>query len=189
MDTPGVSTFLAVLACACWASIAAIGIAVVWSRGAPRSRLGLLCADIRAAAPWLAWFVALGATVGSLYYSEVAHFIPCQLCWYQRIAMYPLAVTLLVGALRDDRKVWWYVGPQAIAGALVALYHVQLQAFPSQHSTFCTTTEPCTIRYVWKFGFVSIPFMAFTAFAFIMTMMVVALLDGSGPGTTAASPR
>ena len=64
--------------------------------------------------------------------------------------------------------------PLAGVGAALAVYHTQLQAFPSQHSTFCTTTEPCTVRYVWEFGFVSLPFMALSAFAFVITMTVLA---------------
>ena len=122
---------------------------------------------------WLAWLVALVTTLGSLYFSEIAHFTPCKLCWYQRIAMYPLAIVLLVAAFRRDRRIAWYVVPVAIVGAGFAAYHTQLQAFPSQHSSFCTTTEPCTVRYVWEFGFVSLPLMALSAFVFIITMTIL----------------
>jgi disulfide bond formation protein DsbB len=111
---------------------------------------------------------------GSLYFSQVAHFTPCALCWYQRIAMYPLSIVLLIAALRGDRRVAWYVVPVATIGALFAAYHTQLQAFPSQHSSFCTLAEPCTVRYVWEFGFVSLPFMALSAFVFVITMTAVA---------------
>ncbi len=69
------------------------------------------------AALWIAFLVAGTATAGSLYFSEVANFVPCQLCWYQRIAMYPLAVILLVAAIRRDRSVRWYAGPLAAGGA------------------------------------------------------------------------
>ncbi|MBV8951763.1 MAG: hypothetical protein JOZ99_12870, partial [Actinobacteria bacterium] len=91
-----------------------------------------------------------------------------------RIAMYPLSVILLIAALRRDRQVWWYVLPQAVVGAGFAVYHTQLQAFPSQGSSFCTLSEPCTVRYVWEFGFVSLPFMALSAFVFVITMVIVA---------------
>ena len=91
--------------------------------------------------------------------------------------MYPLSIVLLVAARRRDRGVAWYVVPVATIGALFAAYQTQLQAFPSQHSSFCTLTEPCTVRYVWEFGFVSLPFMALTAFAFIITMTLVARAD------------
>jgi hypothetical protein len=74
------------------------------------ARVGSTISD---AAVWLAWLVAVGATVGSLYFSEVANFNPCRFCWFQRIAMYPLAVILLVGALRKDPGVRWYAVPIA----------------------------------------------------------------------------
>lgn len=125
--------------------------------------------------------VALVTTLGSFYYSEVAHLVPCRLCWYQRIARYPLSFTLLVGALRHDRRVWLYAVPQAAVGAAFAVYHTQLQAFPKAGSPFCTTAEPCTVRYVWEFGFVSLPFMALAAFAFVITMTLVARAHVTAP--------
>jgi disulfide bond formation protein DsbB len=131
--------------------------------------------EVSRLALWLAWVVALVTTLGSLYFSEVAHFTPCKLCWYQRIAMYPLAVVLLIAALRRDRKIAWYVVPVATIGALFAAYHTQLQAYPHQHSSFCSLTESCTVRFVWEFGFVSLPFMALSAFVFIITMTLVAM--------------
>ncbi len=111
---------------------------------------------------------------GSLYYSEVAHFVPCKLCWYQRIAAYPLGVLLPVAAIRRDRDVWFYVVPLATVGAGFAIYHAQLQAFPAQGSSFCTVTEPCTTRYVWEWGFMSLPLMALSAFVVIITLVLIA---------------
>jgi len=69
--------------------------------------------------------------------------------------------------------VWTYVIPPAVIGMGFAIYHTQLQAFPAQHGPFCKTNDPCTVRYVWEFGFVSIPFMALAAFALIITLMLV----------------
>ena len=80
---------------------------------------------------------------------------------------------MLVAALRRDRKVWTYVVPVPVIGAGIAIYHVQLQAFPKQQ-TFCSTLMPCTTRYVWEFGFVSLPFMSLAASCFIITMVLVA---------------
>jgi len=120
-----------------------------------------------------AFTVALLAVVGSLYFSEIAQFEPCRLCWYQRIAMYPLVVALVVGGIRRDRMVWTYVIPPAVIGSGFAIYHTQLQAYPQQHGPFCKINDPCTVRYVWEFGFVSIPFMALAAFALIITLMLV----------------
>ena len=174
MSTQSFSVFFATLAVACWAGTATALVLAYLHRRDPESGAGLLYGDLSRVALWIAFAVAITTTLGSLYYSEIAHFVPCKLCWYQRIAMYPLSITLLVGALRRDRLVWWYVVPVATLGSVISIYHTQLQAFPSQHSSFCTTTEPCTIRYVWEFGFVSLPLMALSAFAVIITLVLIA---------------
>ena len=123
----------------------------------------------------VAWVVATVTTLGSLYFSEVADFVPCKLCWYQRICMYPLVLILGVGALRRDRGVRFYVLPLAVVGALIAGYHSWIQAYPPENGTsFCTLDAPCTERYVWEFGFVSLPLMALISFVFIITMMLLA---------------
>ena len=93
---------------------------------APRLEPGVRRA-IAGAELWLAWLVALVATAGSLYYSEVANFIPCPLCWYERIAMYPLAVVLLVAALTRDRRGVLYTAALPVVGAAIAIWHVYLE--------------------------------------------------------------
>lgn len=173
MSTADVSVFFALLSLACWAATIGLWAMAAVSRRRPDGEVALLFDDVRRVGLWLAWIVALVTMLGSLYFSQIAHFTPCALCWYQRIAMYPLAIVLLVAALRRDRAIAWYVVPVATIGALFALYQTQLQAFPHQHSSFCTLTEPCTVRYVWEFGFVSLPFMALSAFAFVLTMTVL----------------
>lgn len=174
LSTADLSVFFALLSLACWAATVAVLALAVVARSRRHDEATLLFGDICRVGLWLAWLVALVTTLGSLYFSEVAHFTPCKLCWYQRIAMYPLAVVLLIAAIRRDRTIAWYVVPVAAIGALFAAYQTQLQAFPHQHSAFCTLTEPCTVRYVWEFGFVSLPFMALSAFVFIITMTVIA---------------
>jgi disulfide bond formation protein DsbB len=172
MSTADFARFFAILSLACFGATAGVILLAVASTRRPRGAAAALFDDVRQVGLWLAWLVALVTTLGSLYFSEVAHFTPCKLCWYQRIAMYPLALVLLIAAVRRDRRIAWYVVPVAAIGAAFSAYQTQLQAFPSQHSSFCTTTEPCTIRYVWEFGFVSLPFMALCAFAFIITMTI-----------------
>ena len=78
-----------------------------------------------------AWGVATIAMLGSLYLSEIANFLPCLFCWYQRIAMYPLVVVLGVGALRSDPGVWRYALPLPVIGFLIAAYHVTIQWRPT----------------------------------------------------------
>lgn len=130
--------------------------------------------DLGSAAVWLAWLVAVAATLGSLYYSEVAHFEPCRFCWYQRIFMYPMAVILVLAAVRRDREIWRYAMPLALIGLSVSLYHYQLQRFPEQGHGACSTGVPCTVKYVEQFGFATVPFMAACGFLAIFVLMLLA---------------
>ena len=121
----------------------------------------------------VAWVVSLVATSGSLYFSEGAGFVPCELCWYQRVAMYPLVVVLGVAAFRNSRLVRWYAVPLAGVGALVALYHYALQRVPALDAGTCAPEAPCTLTWINEFGFISIPFMALTAFGAILVLLLV----------------
>jgi disulfide bond formation protein DsbB len=121
----------------------------------------------------IAWVAAMIATAGSLFYSEYAHFVPCELCWYQRIAMYPMTVILGIAALRRDATVWRYALPVVVGGGLISIYHYQLERFPSQGGV-CDEAVPCTLVWVWKFHYISIPFMALSAFALIALCLLVA---------------
>ena len=126
-----------------------------------------------------AWLVALAATAGSLYFSEIVGFLPCHLCWYQRILMYPLVLVLGVGLLRGDGGVWRYGLPLALLGAPISWYHVALQYRPSLEVISCAAGAPCSARYLAVFGFVSIPVMAGTGFLIIFSLLLtVRFLDG-----------
>lgn len=120
---------------------------------------------------WVAVAVAAVATAGSLTYSGIYHFEPCRLCWYQRIAMYPLAVVLLVGVLRRDPAVRAYGLPLALGGLATSVYHYLLQTFPSLDTGACGLGVPCTGKYVNELGFISIPFMAGSGFVFIVAAL------------------
>ncbi len=176
MSVSTASFFFALLALCCLAAVAVVVVAAVVrmaSGGSPA--LDALRVDLGRASVVLAAVVAVTATLGSLYFSEIANFVPCTLCWYQRIFMYSSAVVLVVAAWRGDRDVRWYVLPLALIGAAISSYHSWIQAFPPEGGTsFCTADAPCTARHVWEFGFVSIPFMALSAFLFVITMMVLA---------------
>ncbi len=156
------SVVFAVLALLAGAS--AVMLLVVYGRR--RAPVGL-----RRLGLWVAWLAAATSTGGSLYYSEVAGYIPCDLCWWQRIAMYPLALVLLIAAVRGDRGVRRYVWPVALLGFLTSAYHYAIQTFPSLQGTLCAVDAPCTARWVEVFGFVSIPFMAMCGFALITAIM------------------
>ena len=117
----------------------------------------------------VAFAITLVATLGSLYFSEVRHYIPCRLCWFQRIFMYPLALLIPIGLLRRDEGLRLYVLPLAGIGGLVALYHVLLQKTDLfEESGACLLTVPCSGQYISWFGFVTIPVLALTAFALIL---------------------
>lgn len=161
------STISPILAMGALFAVAA-SVAMAIGAGAPAatSLRGLLVARGR----WLAFGVAAIATAGSLYYSQVAGFVPCELCWYQRIAMYPLAAVLLIAAVsRED--VGKYVVPIAAIGLLISVYHYQLEMFPEQ-SSVCSAGIPCSVRHVEQFGFVSIPFMAGCGFIAVIALHV-----------------
>lgn len=130
--------------------------------------------DLSRPALWLAWLVALVATVGSLIYSEVIHFEPCRLCWYQRIAMYPMAIVLLVGAIRREAVVKFYALPLAVVGLGISAWHYLIQTFPSlSSSASCDPDVPCSAKYVDVFGFISIPFMAGAGFTLITVLLLL----------------
>ncbi|MBI3342270.1 disulfide bond formation protein B [Candidatus Curtissbacteria bacterium] len=128
-----------------------------------------------------AWF----ATLGSLYFSEIRHWIPCILCWYQRILMYPLIIILGVAIWRKDKNVAYYVLPMTILGASIAFYHYMLQMTPLKEITpvQCKAYGPCSeVKALTFFNgavtlpyFVTIPFLSFTAFIVITIMMIVIL--------------
>ena len=143
-----------------------------YSRGADRA-LGRFRGAVDGSSLVLAWVVALVATLGSLYYSEVAHLPPCTLCWYQRIAIYPLAIVLAIAAVRSDFGVRRYVLPVVAIGAAISAYHYQLERFPSQTTLACSVEVPCTTVWVWQLHYISIPFMAFSAFALIATLLLM----------------
>ncbi|MFB1100431.1 disulfide oxidoreductase [Terribacillus sp. JSM ZJ617] len=133
-----------------------------------------MMAAIKKIALYLAWLVSIVATLGSLYFSEIRGFTPCELCWYQRILMYPLAVILGIATYRNDRSVKSFVLPLSIIGWCVSLYHYLLQKVPAFAAleTF-TSGVPCSGSYVEWFGFITIPFLAFIAFSLITILMLL----------------
>ncbi len=126
----------------------------------------------------IAGTVASAAMLGSLYFSEVADFIPCKLCWYQRIAMYPLAVLLVMAAVRRDRDMLRYVRVIALLGLVVSAYHMWIQWFPEQ-SNFCEFDNPCSARWVEAFDRVTIPQMAGLSFVLIIATATIGLRSSS----------
>lgn len=127
--------------------------------------------SIRGSELWMAAGVALVATLGSLYLSEIEHLIPCRLCWFQRIFMYPLVIVLGVAAWRKDTQVRLTASILATIGLLIAAYHYLIQHFPELESGACDPIAPCSAAYIWQWNFISIPYMAASAFALILTLI------------------
>ena len=168
MSVDQVSIFLALLALVALAA-GVIALAACLAAGL-RERL----ADFGPLLLPLALAVATVATAGSLYYSEVAGYPPCELCWYQRICMYPLVPVLAVGLWRRERAVGWYALPLAVVGLGVSAYHYQLQLF-DRGSTSCDPSAPCAFQWVDALGFASIPFMAGCGFLAIAGLALLSI--------------
>lgn len=140
-----------------------------------RSAVALALTDVaRDAGLWLAFLVAAGSTLGSLYFSEVADYVPCRLCWFQRVAMYPLSVILLVAAWRRDRTVRWYVIPVAALGLAVSVYHSLIEWRPSLEGGACGVGPSCADVWFKEFGFVTLATMAGCGFLAIITLVALA---------------
>lgn len=125
---------------------------------------------------YFALLVAWVAMLGSLYFSEVRHYIPCTWCWYQRILMYPIALVLAVGLLRRDAQVPFYSAAFSAIGIAASTYHYLLQKTDwFSASTACTGAVPCSFDYINWLGFITIPFLALIAFTLIFFASIIAL--------------
>ena len=114
---------------------------------------------------YIAFAQAAAATLGSLFFSEILLLPPCLLCWYQRIAMYPQVLILGAAIVREEKNIFWYAFPLAVAGGLIAFYHTLLQwGLLPEAAASCRAGVSCTEVQVNYFGFVTIPFLALIAF-------------------------
>jgi disulfide bond formation protein DsbB len=123
----------------------------------------------------LAFMVALAAMLGSLFYSEIAMLEPCELCWFQRILMYPQTLLLGIALLQKKDDVRAYIIPMCVIGLLLSLYHYSLQvrAMFNPAISCPATGVSCTAGVSFAFGYISIPLMAATAFLFILVSMML----------------
>jgi disulfide bond formation protein DsbB len=175
MTVDTVSLFLALLAVVAEAATAAAIVLAVGGRFSPTlRRIGRQAAD--AVAPSALSLAAVVATVcmaGSLYFSEVAHFPPCHLCWLQRFCMYPLVPILWFAVWRQARGVRPLAAALAVIGACISAYHVALERHPEWESSVCDPKNPCTLIWVKRLGYLTIPTMALSGFALILTLLAV----------------
>src|SRR3989344_4964814 len=109
---------------------------------------------------YIAWAQALVATLGSLYFSEILHWTPCVLCWWQRIMIYPLVFIIAVGILRKTQDIEYFVLPFAFTGFVITVYHNLLQyGIISEALAPCVANIPCITNYYVGFSFITIPFL------------------------------
>lgn len=128
---------------------------------------------------YIALLVAWVAMLGSLYFSEVLGYLPCELCWVQRILMYPLAAVIAIGLVRRDQHLPYLILPFSLIGQGFSTYHYLLEKTDIFGAvTVCRSGVPCTIAWINWFGFITIPFLAMTAFFLITVFSVVALTAG-----------
>ncbi len=125
---------------------------------------------------WAAFLVAAVATGGSLFFSEVAGFVPCELCWYQRICMYPLSLLSLLAAARGDHRLARYLLPLPLVGAGVSVYHLLVENHVVSQSQQCLISAPggCAVKWIDEFGYMTIPTLALTGFALLTCLLALA---------------
>ncbi len=122
---------------------------------------------------FLCWLLAGVSTTASLFFSQVMEFAPCVLCWYQRIALFPLVLILAAGLFPLDRGVLKYALPLATAGWLTAAYHNLLYAGIVPESIQpCAQGVSCTEEYISLFGFLTIPMLSLLSFSTIIALLI-----------------
>jgi disulfide bond formation protein DsbB len=138
---------------------------------------------------WAAFVVAAVSTGGSLFFSEIAGFVPCELCWFQRICMYPLSIVTLLAALAGDHRVSRYLLPLPFVGAGVAVYHLFVENGVVGQSATCQASAPggCATKWINEFGYMTIPMLTLTGFVLLIGFLSLSAAGGDGePGTLPA---
>ncbi|MFW2110403.1 disulfide oxidoreductase [Bacillus spizizenii] len=118
----------------------------------------------------IAWTIALISVIGSLYFSEIKQFEPCNLCWYQRIFMYPIVILLGLSIIKKEPNIDKYVLSLSIPGFFLALYQVILQNTSILEP--CKIGKSCSDTYINLFGFISIPMLSLISF-FVITISLL----------------
>jgi disulfide bond formation protein DsbB len=127
---------------------------------------------------WLAFLVSAVGTGGSLFFSEMAHYVPCELCWFQRVCMYPLSIVTLLAALVDEPRVARYLLPLPLVGGGVSAYHLLVENGVVKQTQACLVSAPggCAVKWIDEFGYVTIPTLALTGFVLAFAFLALAAL-------------
>ena len=128
---------------------------------------------------WAAFVVAALGTGGSLFFSEIAGFVPCDLCWFQRICMYPLSLLLLFAAWHGDYKVTRYLLPFPIIGGGISIYHILVENHWVSTPAACQVGAGCAVKWINEFGYVTIPTIALSGFLLLIGLLSLAAAGGS----------
>ncbi len=125
---------------------------------------------------WGGFLVAAIATGGSLYFSQVANFVPCELCWFQRICMYPLSILLLFLAFHGDNRAARYLFVFPLVGGGISVYHLLVENHVVAQANACLVSAPggCATKWINEFGFMTIPTLALTGFVLLIGFLVLA---------------
>jgi disulfide bond formation protein DsbB len=135
---------------------------------------------------WAAFIVAAIATGGSLFFSEIAGFVPCELCWFQRICMYPLSILTLFIAVHGDHRVARYLVPLPVVGAGVSIYHLLVENHVVSTPQACQIGAGCTVKWINEFGYMTIPTLALTAFVLLIGFLALAAAGADDDTATLA---
>lgn len=171
MNSDAVQTFSALLALVALAgglvTLVSLTIRATWAE--------TWLATVRAYGLWAMFAITATAMAGSLYFSESVGYAPCKLCWYQRIAMYSIAIISFVAAIRKDNNVARYTVVLAPIGLLVSVYHYLLEWGVINESNVCSLDVPCTSIWFREFGFITLCFMAGCAFVATVAFSIALL--------------
>ena len=137
---------------------------------------------------WAAFVVAAIATGGSLFLSEIAHFVPCELCWFQRICMYPLSILTLFAAFHGEHRFARYLLPLPVVGAGISVYHLLVENGVVKQAQACLISAPggCATKWINEFGYMTIPTLALTAFVLLIGFLALAAAGSSDAATLPA---
>ncbi len=135
---------------------------------------------------WAAFVVAAVATGGSLFFSETAHFVPCELCWFQRIAMYPLSLLTLFLAAHGEHRFARYLLPFPVVGAGISIYHLLVENHVVAQASTCLVSAPggCATKWINEFGWVTIPTLALTGFVLLIGFLGLAAVEDADEAAT-----
>ena len=123
---------------------------------------------------YIAWITAVASMAGSLYFGEILGLAPCVLCWYQRIAMYPLVLIIGIGIVKKDRHFYDYALPLSIIGGAIAFYQNLLYyGVISERFVPCTFGVSCTTKYIHLLGFIDIPLLSLVSFIIITVALLI----------------